>query len=190
MSLTVLLSSPRGLLTPSNDCFPFRNGIFLVESISCGSSPTLRQISDFSSVFPASLRSHKAQPSPAARAQETRQPQRLPAAFSALLTPRLRAPRPGQRGPCWGWGLSSWDYSGRFFYCGPVPPRLSKLPSASVRGWGWWFPSYQKHSPFFIKPKMKWPLLPLLTTLSDTVVILGFESWLRHWLAWWVTWML
>lgn len=136
VSLTVLLSSPRGLLTPSNDCFPFRNGIFLDKSISHSSSPTLWQSSEFSSVSFTSFSGH-IKPSPAAWAQEMQEPR----APSSLLCSELT---PSTQGPCGvgtplveTLGPSSWDCSEYFFLLLSSPSLAMHPPSASVGGW--WF---------------------------------------------------
>lgn len=127
VSLTVLLSSPRGLLTPSNDCFPFRNGIFLDKSISCSSSPTLWQISDSSRASLASLPGH-INPTPAA-SPEMRD-HTLPA-----LRPGL-TPGAGLEGGTW-WRLSlRVGAAGNLLLRGcPFPP-CSPAPSALLEGGG------------------------------------------------------
>lgn len=181
MSLTVLLSSPRGLLTPSSDCFPFRNGIFLDKRISCSSSPTLWQISDFSSVSPASFPGHT-KPSPAAWAQEMQEPRAPSSLLCSELTPSSQNPRGVGTSLVETLGPSSWGCSEYFFWLLSSPSLAIQLPSASVGGW---FQSYPKHAPFLVKPKLKWPL-PLLKQHRHT----GFESRLLHELAPWVTEML
>lgn len=122
VSLTVLLSSPRGLLTPSNDCFPFRNGIFLDKSISCSSSPTLC----FLIRVHASLSGHikpTQQPEPSNAGAMCSQ---LPSLF------RADTQRPGarRRGDPWlRLGLRGWDF-------GPFPPWPSSSPLPMLEGVG------------------------------------------------------
>lgn len=134
VSRTVLPSSPQGLLTPSNDCFPFRNGIFLDKSISCGSSLTLWQISDFSSFFPASLWSHKTRPSSVCAGNTGTTHSRRPSLLWADvqgLTPWARV----RLSLVEVLGLSSWDFSGYFFWLLSCPSSwLSSSPVPVLEG--------------------------------------------------------
>lgn len=154
MSLTVLLSSPWGLLTPSNDCFPFRNGIFLDKSISCGSSLTLWQISDFSSVFPASLWSHNTHSSSLSAGDAGTTGSQQPS--GSELTPSPQGCLGKGQSLVEALGLCSQDFGRYFFWMLSCSSRSIQLPSANV-GWWWWFQSYQKQALFLNprKPKLK-----------------------------------
>lgn len=134
MSLTVLLSSPWGLLTPSNDCFPFRNGIFLDKSISCGSSLTLWQISDFSSVFPASLWSHNTPSSSLSAGDAETTGSQQPPWFWAYTQLRVAWGRGDPWLRPWVWVVRTLD--GISSGCCPAPPGLSSSPLPMLEGGG------------------------------------------------------